>query len=233
MKDRPALRRLRHAHHGAADLFERYLDPKFRDRVILPIGADGRPKRGTIVIDGLPTSMDAELQQYRKRSRRGRDRSSTQPLSGSRLADTGPPRLRDRAQLRPRGAGHGHGDGGRRHRGALPHHRPEPHRARQHGPAALAGPLPGLQQLDPRVLPLQPGPAEVRGHAAGARRAPGLPGAAAMRARAGRGRARSSGPTSSTATTGTPTTGIRSTPCTRSSTSPGASTRVPAPGTRT
>ena len=29
------------------DLFERYLDPKFRERVILPIGADGRPRRGT------------------------------------------------------------------------------------------------------------------------------------------------------------------------------------------
>ena len=53
------------------DLFERYLDPRFRDRVVLPIGADGRPKRGTIVIDGLPSSMDAEMQQYRKRSRAG------------------------------------------------------------------------------------------------------------------------------------------------------------------
>ena len=70
------------------DLFARYLDPKFRDRVILPIGADGRPKRGTIVIDGLPTSMDAEMQQYRKRTRPGTTHS-TQPLSGSRLADTG------------------------------------------------------------------------------------------------------------------------------------------------
>jgi len=49
------------------DLFEKYLDPKFKDRVILPIGADGRPRRGMIVIDGLPTSMDTELQQYRKR----------------------------------------------------------------------------------------------------------------------------------------------------------------------
>ena len=71
------------------DLFERYLDPKFRDRVILPIGADGRPKRGTIVIDGLPTTMDAELQQYRKRSRGGAASAhSTQPLSGSRLQGT-------------------------------------------------------------------------------------------------------------------------------------------------
>ncbi len=71
------------------DLFERYLDPKFRHRVILPVGADGRPKRGTIVIDGLPTTMDAELQQYRKRSRAGGATShSTQPLSGSRLQES-------------------------------------------------------------------------------------------------------------------------------------------------
>ncbi len=70
------------------DLFEKYLEPRFRSRVSLPIGADGRPQRGTIVIDGLPTTMDAELQQYRKRKAPG-GTNSTQPLSGSRLADTG------------------------------------------------------------------------------------------------------------------------------------------------
>jgi len=70
------------------DLFEKYLEPRFRSRVSLPIGADGRPQRGTIVIDGLPTTMDAELQQYRKRRKPG-GTQSTQPLSGSRLADTG------------------------------------------------------------------------------------------------------------------------------------------------
>ena len=71
------------------DLFERYLDPTFRDRVVLPVGADGRPKRGTIVIDGLPTTMDAELQQYRKRGRAGgASAHSSQPLSGSRLQST-------------------------------------------------------------------------------------------------------------------------------------------------
>jgi len=37
------------------DLFERYLDPRFRHRVRLPIGADGRARRGTLVVDGLPT----------------------------------------------------------------------------------------------------------------------------------------------------------------------------------
>jgi len=64
------------------DLFERYLDPKFKHRVSVPVGSDGRPTRGTagsIVIDGLPTS-DADLQQYRKRIRR----SSTTPPSSSR-----------------------------------------------------------------------------------------------------------------------------------------------------
>jgi hypothetical protein len=72
------------------NLFEKYLDPKFKDRVILPTGADGRPRRGMLVIDGLPTSMDSELQQYRKRSRPSAKRSdSTQPLSGSRIAEAG------------------------------------------------------------------------------------------------------------------------------------------------
>ena len=53
------------------DLFERYLDPRFKDRVSVPVGADGRPKRlasGLITIDGLPTS-DMDLQQYRKHPR--------------------------------------------------------------------------------------------------------------------------------------------------------------------
>ncbi len=72
------------------DLFERYLDPKFRDRVILPIGANGRPKRGPIMIDGLPTSMDADLQQYRKRSSSGTAAiDTTQPLSNSRIQSSG------------------------------------------------------------------------------------------------------------------------------------------------
>ena len=28
------------------DIFERYLDPKFKDRVTVKVGADGRPARG-------------------------------------------------------------------------------------------------------------------------------------------------------------------------------------------
>jgi len=71
------------------DLLAKYLDLKFKDRVILPLGADGRPRRGMIVIDGVPTSMDTELQQYRKRSRSSAHRSDSQPLSGSRIAEAG------------------------------------------------------------------------------------------------------------------------------------------------
>jgi len=71
------------------DLFERYLDPRFRNRVVLPVGSDGRAKRGPIIIDGLPASSDVELQQYRKRSRGGPvNANTTQPLSGSRLQAT-------------------------------------------------------------------------------------------------------------------------------------------------
>jgi predicted TIM-barrel fold metal-dependent hydrolase len=72
------------------DLFERYLDPAFKYRISVPLGADGRPCRGQsglIVIDGSPTS-DMDLQQYRKRARRG-PTQSTQLLSGSRIYDTG------------------------------------------------------------------------------------------------------------------------------------------------
>jgi predicted TIM-barrel fold metal-dependent hydrolase len=72
------------------DLFQRYLDPKFHDRVTLQVGADGRPKRGPIMIDGLPSSRDVEMQQYRKRAASGPvNENTTQPLSGSRLQSTG------------------------------------------------------------------------------------------------------------------------------------------------
>jgi predicted TIM-barrel fold metal-dependent hydrolase len=72
------------------DLFERYLDPAFKHRVNVSVGADGRPKRGpsgSIYIDGVPIS-DSDLQQHRKPVKTGRTDTS-QPLSGSRLADTG------------------------------------------------------------------------------------------------------------------------------------------------
>src|SRR2546428_12603734 len=72
------------------DLFDRYLDPAFRHRISVPVGADGRPKRGVAgltIIDGLPTS-DMDLQHYRKRVRPAGSQT-TQPLSGPRLFATG------------------------------------------------------------------------------------------------------------------------------------------------
>ena len=47
------------------DLFDKYLDKKFRDRVVLPVDSKGQFKRGMIVIDGQATSFDHEMQQYR------------------------------------------------------------------------------------------------------------------------------------------------------------------------
>ena len=162
------------------DLFERYLDPKFRERVILPVGADGRPRRGTIVIDGLPTTRTPSCSSTASARRPGTTHS-TQPLSGSRLADTG--RL-DFAIERDYDAV-----------------------AQVMGMAmegvdiAVLFPTTGLSliardHLDPwlslglcqaynnwiaRLLPAQPGAAQVRGDAARPRRAPGLPRAAALR----------------------------------------------------
>ena len=73
------------------DLFERYLDPKFKHRISVPVGSDGRPSRGPaaglIIVEGVSVS-DSDLQQYRKRVRPIQSQTS-QPLSGSRLFDTG------------------------------------------------------------------------------------------------------------------------------------------------
>ena len=77
------------------DLFDRYLDPKFKDRVVLPRNANGRPKRGNIIIDGLAVTADPEMQQYRKRSAPAASNYgshsglSSVALSGSRIADSG------------------------------------------------------------------------------------------------------------------------------------------------
>ncbi|MCH8086784.1 MAG: amidohydrolase family protein [Chloroflexi bacterium] len=76
------------------DLFERYLDPAFKDRVTSLIGPDGKPRRGGWVIDNLATTMDVGMQQYRKPARPSGTRgpilgSGTGQLSSSRLADTG------------------------------------------------------------------------------------------------------------------------------------------------
>jgi predicted TIM-barrel fold metal-dependent hydrolase len=69
------------------DLFDRYLDKKFRDRVSLPIGADGKPKRGVIIIDGQPTTYDVLTQRHRKPLKSNVNKDTSQPLSGSRIAD--------------------------------------------------------------------------------------------------------------------------------------------------
>ena len=71
------------------DLFDRYLDRQFRDRVSLPVRADGERTRGTIIIDDQPTTYDLEMQQHRKPHRGGGNSDTTQPLSGSRMADGG------------------------------------------------------------------------------------------------------------------------------------------------
>ena len=71
------------------DLFDRYLDPKFRDRVIVPIGSDGAPKRGPVVVDGLAHTSDLDQQQHRKPVKGKSQAGSTQPLSGSRAATAG------------------------------------------------------------------------------------------------------------------------------------------------
>src|SRR5437879_4180220 len=77
------------------DLFSKWLDPKFRDRVTTPIDASGEPTRGVWIVDGLPTSADQDLQQHRKPLRRPADPQagiispSRQPLSGSRVAEGG------------------------------------------------------------------------------------------------------------------------------------------------
>ena len=50
------------------NLFDKYLNKKFRDRVVLPVDSKEPSKRGMIVIDGKATSLDHEMQQHRKRS---------------------------------------------------------------------------------------------------------------------------------------------------------------------
>ena len=72
------------------DLFDRFLDPKFKHRVSVPVGSDGRPNRGPaglMLVDDQPIS-DMDLQQYRKRVRPN-NTQSTQLLSNSRIFDTG------------------------------------------------------------------------------------------------------------------------------------------------
>ena len=79
-----------------ADLFDRYLDSKYKHRVITPIGPNGKPIRGNAVIDGLGRTVDPELQEFRKPTRAPSARPSVDSvgsgagiISGSRAGDAG------------------------------------------------------------------------------------------------------------------------------------------------
>ena len=76
------------------DLFEKYLDPAFKSRVTTSVQADGKLSRRGWIIDGLPSSIDVDLQQHRKRTGSSRGigpivGSATGQLSASRSAATG------------------------------------------------------------------------------------------------------------------------------------------------
>jgi uncharacterized protein len=68
------------------DLFDRYLEKKYQDRVSVPVDAEGNPKRGNIIVDDVPIGGDMMMQQHRKKVYNS---TTTQQLSGSRIADSG------------------------------------------------------------------------------------------------------------------------------------------------
>ena len=68
------------------DLFDRYLEKKYHDRVSVPVDAEGNPKRGNIIVDDVPIGGDMLMQQHRKKVYNS---TTTQQLSGSRIADSG------------------------------------------------------------------------------------------------------------------------------------------------
>ena len=132
-----------------SDLFETYLDPKFKDRVILPTGEMGAPvvARWSLTAFPHPWTRAAKIPQTESCQALASD--ATQPLSGSRIAEAGRHGLCHRAQLQRRSSGDGHGDRGSGYRRPLPtvglsliaRDHMDPH-------LSLAA-LPGLQQLDP------------------------------------------------------------------------------------
>jgi predicted TIM-barrel fold metal-dependent hydrolase len=73
------------------DIFDKYLDPKLKHRVLTPVGADGKSARGLrVMVDGFPRTVDEDTQQYRKPIRsKSVTSDSAQPLSSSRMAGTG------------------------------------------------------------------------------------------------------------------------------------------------
>jgi len=72
------------------DLFDKYLDPKFRDRVSVRVDGQGNPKRGFMIIDDEMLYGDFELQQHRKplAAKAKSNSAFSQPLSNSRSAST-------------------------------------------------------------------------------------------------------------------------------------------------
>ena len=168
------------------DLFERYLDPKFKHRVpVRSAPTAGQRGRGTIVIDGLP-DLGTPTCSSTESARGRRATQSTQPLSGSRLADTGRLDFAIERDYDPEAQVMG--------------------MEMEGVDIAVLFPTTGLgllarDNIDPQLslalcqaynnwihefCRLQPRPAEVRGDAARARRQPRLPRAAALRARARR-----------------------------------------------
>ena len=73
------------------DLFDKYMDPKFRDRVSVRVDAKGNPKRGFMIIDEEMMYGDFELQQHRKprAAKKSPSTAFSQPLSDSRSAASG------------------------------------------------------------------------------------------------------------------------------------------------
>jgi uncharacterized protein len=73
------------------DLFDKYMDPKFRERVSVRVDAKGNPKRGFMIIDDEMMYGDFELQQHRKprAAKKGPSTAFSQPLSDSRSAASG------------------------------------------------------------------------------------------------------------------------------------------------
>jgi len=82
------------------DLFEKYLDKRYRDRVTQSVGPDGQARRAMLFVDGIPVHPESDLQKYRKPNKaKPRDKTkvskgftgatATGGLSGARIVDAG------------------------------------------------------------------------------------------------------------------------------------------------
>ena len=172
------------------DLFERYLDPKYRDRVTVRVGADGRPNRGPagmILIDGRAHLGPRRPAIPQATTRPVATNSTQPPLSGSRIHEANRLDFAIERDYDAEAQVHGHG----RWKASI-----SPCSIPRWGWACSRS-----NGIDPRLslamcqaynnwihefCQLQPRAPEVRGDAAHARRAPRLPRAGAVRAGAGR-----------------------------------------------